>query len=365
MTDLAFQKRVNKDLEKFFERKQEEAVIQHKRTGLLVKQIADLTLRGGDRQRPYFCYLGYKTTKSVILGSEATPESGFWTSQNDKLNEIMPVLLALELFHSFALIHDDLMDEGDMRRGGPTIYAYFTQNLRTEGPADKLARSLAILAGDLCAQWAQELFDRITPPNPLLVRGGEGELRGLFNNLREEVMYGQVSDTWGMKGAQPDQIRQMYRHKSGNYSVTKPLVLGAMLGGSSEELIDKLTEYGEAVGLAFQLKDDLLDIFGQATKTGKQPGHDIRDGKWTLLIALTYSRLKLKDKQKLEDLLGKQSLSLQDINWVRERMTSTGTKVEIETEMRVLTEQAKAIVDNLPEKAKLKQIADFMMVRQT
>ncbi|HCM37451.1 MAG: Polyprenyl synthetase [Candidatus Gottesmanbacteria bacterium GW2011_GWB1_43_11] len=346
MIDTRFQELINRELQRFFDRKRKESQKLDKRFPELINQIADVTLRGGDRLRPYMCYLGYQ------VGGGTDPEA------------IMFALLALELFHSFALIHDDIMDEANLRRGGPTIHAYFTQILRKP----HVAYSLALLAGDLCAEWGQELFDKITPSNPRTsLRGGEGELRSLFDQLRQEVILGQTSDIWGMQGATSDEIRQMYRYKSGNYSIQKPLLLGAGLAGVSASTMKQLAKYGEAVGLAFQLKDDWLGIFGDESTTGKAVGADIVEGKWTLLIAKAFQKLANIDRQRLKNLLLSHQVTREELRWVRERLVTSGAKTSLEDEMQNLVEAAKQAIVTLPKQVQksLVQLAEFAITRRT
>lgn len=337
MIPKEFQEWINHELTQFFRKKSSSLEKHDPRIKELITQIAEMTLRGGDRQRPYFCYLGYSAA-----------------GKNDK-EGVLPMLLALEIFHSFALIHDDLMDNANKRRGGPTIHAHFTKNLRNEGRAT----SLAILAGDLCAQWAVELFDHLVQGETLV------KARNLFNHLREEVIGGQISDVWGMKGASLQVIREMYRRKSGNYSVAKPLILGALLGGGEPALIQHLTDYGEAVGLAFQLQDDLLGIFSNEKVTGKSTSGDIREGKWSLLIADTYIHLSTQDQVRLMKILGNPHSSAREIRWVRAQMEKTGAKKRVEIEMKQLVSVAKKSIVELSKQKRIElmRVAEYIIKR--
>jgi geranylgeranyl diphosphate synthase type I len=290
--------------------------------------------------RPYFCYLGY-----LASGGKA-------------LEVILPVLLGLELFHTFALIHDDVMDQADMRRGGSTIHAYFTQNLRIR----QLADSLALLAGDLCFIWAQEMWSRL-PSNSTTYKA-----KKIFDRMIEEVIYGQILDVWGpakQDYGSLDPILKMYEFKSGNYSVQKPLLIGACLAQANPALINSLLTYGEAVGLAFQLKDDLLGVFGEIQKTGKSNSDDIKEGKWTLLVALIYAKLSNKDKKQLLSTLGNRKSTSAQIDWVRQKFISTGAGDEIDKKMIELVETAKHALEGvmIKNKQELIKVADFVIKR--
>lgn len=341
MVPQEFQEWINIELRRFFTGKSKSLSAQDPRISELVSQIAGVTLRGGDRMRPYFCYLGYHAAQKQSSAHNSRPKA------------LLPMLLALEVFHTFALVHDDIIDQDKVRRGGPTIHAYFTQNLRNAN----LATSLAILAGDLCFVWSQELFDRITPPDP--------RARVIFNQLREEVASGQVSDVWGMKGAAVEEIRAMYLRKTGNYTVTKPLLMGAYFGQGSQEIVKCLSKYGEVMGLAFQLKDDLLGIFGDEVVTGKSTLTDIREGKWTLLIADTYQKLTKHEQKILLNLLGNRAVTHKDLEFVKVCSEKTGARKALEEELQRLVNFAQKKLTQLPNDTKLElmRMAEFISNR--
>ncbi len=357
MIPLEFQKWINGGLQQFFSSKFTQFSKDDSRIPELISQIADVTLRGGDRLRPYFCYLGY-----LAAGKK-------------RKQDILPILLALETFHTFALIHDDIMDGAELRRGGFTIHAYFTQNLRNS----QLATSLAILAGDLCLVWAQELFDKLSSRTRFGISAIEKRMlklvqhdkviqtaRQVFNDLREEVISGQISDVWGMRGSSPASIRAMYGRKTGNYTVTKPLVLGALLGGGSHKLVERLTKYGKAVGLAFQLKDDILGVFGDETVTGKSTLQDLEEGKWTLMVAETYRRASEKEKQLLLRYLDNRESTAKELEWVKRQIEVSGAKVEMEREMVQLINKAMMHIEPIVNESKhsLERIARFTIERK-
>lgn len=335
MIDPHFQTWINKELSLFFDQKKKESEQIDSRLGDLISQIADVTLRGGDRLRPYMCFVGYQ------IGGGKTQE------------KIISVLLALELFHTFALIHDDIMDEADRRRGGPTINAHFTKNLRTA----HLGESLAILAGDLSYIWSQELFYEI---NHL------SKSKSIFQKLQEEVAYGQIRDVWGMKDQAPESILDMYTQKSGNYSVKWPLLLGFALSQKQDSSLGAALEtYGHAVGLAFQLKDDLLGLFGDEKQTGKAVGDDIREGKWTYIISLLQNKLTGSNKERFVKVFGNSHLTEGDIYWLQNLCAEVGVKNEVENEMKKLVGIAQKALDGteFPQKAELSQLASFIIER--
>lgn len=343
MIDLQFQNFINQELKRFFATRRKFSSQFDKRLPQLIDQIATFTLRGGDRMRPYFCWLGYKIAKNQPHVSHS------------RLNTILPVLLALELTHTFALIHDDIMDEADTRRGGPTIHAYFTKILRNS----HLATSLAILAGDLAYIWAEELFDEVKNEEYL-------RAKVLFNTMREETVYGQVSDMWGMKERSREELLTMYELKTARYSVEKPLLVGATLGNGDTKLASQLSNYGIKVGTAFQIKDDLLGVFGEEKITGKSTTDDIREGKWTLLIAETAQRVKKEQKHEFFKILGDKNASTENIKKVREWMIISGAKALVEKKMQNLIKDGLEAFSGLPGQltAELRSIAQFVVERE-
>ncbi len=335
MIPQAFQALINQSLTGFFQQKLKPVVPQDGRLKLLIDQIADVTLRGGDRLRPYCCLLGYQAGRG----------------KNEQL--ILPTMTALELTQSFALIHDDILDQASTRRGGPTIHAYFTKNLRNPD----LGRSLAILAGDLCLVWAEELMDKIVWSN--------STYKHLYHQMLEELAIGQILDSWGMRGKSTKDILQMYQLKSGNYSIEKPLLIGYALAGADSKISTALAKYGQALGLAFQLKDDLLGLFGKENKIGKSVISDLVEGKWTYQIACLYQKLSPKDKHKLLDVLGNKQAKPDQLDGIKQQLITKGVKTQVERLMLELVLQAKKslVGVDLPNAIQMNKLADFVIQR--
>ncbi|MBI3576527.1 polyprenyl synthetase family protein [Candidatus Gottesmanbacteria bacterium] len=208
----------------------------------IVEQVADLTLRPSKRIRPFLVGLGYEMVK------------GKRKKEKGALDEtVLSAMLAIELFHSFALIHDDIMDEDVERRGGPTVHEQFRLSaVSFQLSAKKTAHfgeSMAILAGDLALVWAEELMNKTD--NEKTIR--------LFSKMKEEVAFGQVLDVMhqaGYKNIAQDKINEL---KTAWYTVVRPLQIGAALAGASEATLTVLARFGVPVGKLFQLKDDLMD----------------------------------------------------------------------------------------------------------
>jgi geranylgeranyl diphosphate synthase, type I len=225
--------------------------------------LRDLVLAGGKRLRPAFCHWAY-------VGAGGDPDDP----------AVIDAGAALELLHTFALVHDDIMDGSATRRGTDTIHVLFEAGHALDGwrgEARRFGEGVAILVGDLAFVYADQLLAG-APPAAHVV----------FTELRVEVNVGQYLDLLGTARGQADaaRARRISRFKSGKYTVERPLHLGAALAGRLDDLAGPLSAYGLPLGEAFQLRDDLLGVFGDEDVTGKPVGEDLREGKPTLLYAL-------------------------------------------------------------------------------
>jgi geranylgeranyl diphosphate synthase type I len=200
----------------------------------MVDELRRIVGAGDKRIRPAFCYWGYRAAG----GGEGEP--------------IVRAAAALELFHTFALIHDDVMDESETRRGVPSTYARFAGARAGEPDALRFGRSVAVLIGDLATVLADEaLIGSGFPPERLLPA-----LRR-YALMREEVAAGQFLDVRGAGGTpSPDRVAWL---KTGAYTVEGPLHVGALLAGGSPELLAALSRFARPLGMAFQFRDDLID----------------------------------------------------------------------------------------------------------
>jgi geranylgeranyl diphosphate synthase type I len=226
--------------------------------------VVGLVERGGKRLRPAFVHWGHAAT-----GAE--PDE-----------RVVTAAAAMELLHTFALLHDDVMDRSETRRGAPAAHVSLARRRPDESTSEAawFGTSAAILAGDLAHVWADELFDAIgTGPTA-------DRARAVFHQLRSEVIAGQYLDLRISAEVRPSEraARRVALLKSARYTVTRPLQLGAALGHGSAELAQALSAYGDAVGTAFQLRDDVLGGFGDHGRTGKSCLDDLREGQRTILV---------------------------------------------------------------------------------
>ncbi|QGN45961.1 polyprenyl synthetase family protein [Micromonospora sp. WMMD558] len=233
----------------------------------------DCVLAGGKRVRPTFAYWGWR---GVVGVAEPTAP-------------VLPALAALELLHTFALVHDDVMDASATRRGRPAAHVVVAAQHAAaghRGDSGRFGEAVAVLIGDLCMVWADRLLSHTAlPPARLL------DVRRCYDQMRVETVAGQYLDVLGENDAanwSVDRALRVARYKTASYTVQRPLLFGAALAGGDVDgpLIAAYTRYGLAVGEAFQLRDDLLGVYGDSATTGKPAGDDLRTGKPTALLML-------------------------------------------------------------------------------
>ncbi len=195
---------------------------------------------------------------------------------------------SLELLHAFALMQDDVMDASPLRRARPSAHVLFTRWHRDRalaGPAERFGESAAILLGDLCLVWAEQMLRRSGVGPETLAR-----VWPRYDDMRTELAIGQFSDLVNSSQAFPslDEVLDVLRRKSGNYTVRRPLEMGAVMAGCDAHILDALSGYGTAIGEAFQLRDDLLGVFGTPSLTGKSARTDMEAHKATSVIVAAY-----------------------------------------------------------------------------
>lgn len=259
-------------------------------------------LTGGKRFRAQFAVLGFRAVRELDVDGEVTPEFA----------RVLDAACALELFHAAALIHDDVIDRSDTRRGRPAVHRLFGALHRHEGwrgSADHFGLAGAILLGDLLQSWADELMQSACDATE--DRAAARRAREHFNRMRSEVAVGQYLDvleeqqpTFAAHEEQLERSTRVLVYKSAKYSVEAPLLIGAALAGASTETEDALSHFGLPVGVAFQLRDDQLGVFGDADITGKPIGDDLIEGKRTVLVTLARENLPTTQRRIFDDLLG-------------------------------------------------------------
>ncbi|MEJ8639806.1 polyprenyl synthetase family protein [Streptomyces sp. MS2.AVA.5] len=285
---------------------------------------------GGKRVRPLLCLIGWHAGGGT--GGDAAP--------------VVRVAASLEMFHAFALVHDDIMDRSDSRRGRPAVHRALAARHsrgRSASDADHIGEGAAILIGDLALAWSDELlYSAGLDPVQL------ADVLPVVSEMRTEVMYGQYLDltSGGLPTGDLDRALAISRYKTAKYTIERPLHIGAALAGSSQALREALSAYALPLGEAFQLRDDLLGVFGDPCATGKPRMDDLREGKHTALVALAYQHATTDQRNTLDALLGRRGLTDSDAGSLRRLLVDTGACARVEQLITIRHEQAERALDS-------------------
>lgn len=279
-------------------------------------------LGGGKRLRPAFCYWGWRGAGGADCA------------------QIVTAATSLELLQACALIHDDYIDGSDTRRGQPAVHRRFEalhQAAGWQGSAAGFGAAAAILLGDLCLSYSDELFNRCGLPAERVLAA-----RPLVDLMRAEVMAGQYLDVveQAVGGGSVERAEQVIRFKAAGYTVQRPLQIGAALAGADQRQLAAYSAYGLPLGEAFQLRDDLLGVFGDPEETGKPAGDDLREGKRTVLIAMALERADAGQRDLLRRLLGDPLLDDAGVAGLRTTILATGAVRRVEALIERRTRQA-------------------------
>jgi geranylgeranyl diphosphate synthase type I len=231
---------------------------------------------------------------------------------------------SLELLHAFALVQDDVMDRSEVRRGRPAAHVSFARwhrERRLAGDAERFGESAAVLLGDLCLVWASKMLRESGIGPEALARTWPG-----YDAMRAELAVGQLADLVNESQAFPslDQVLDVLRRKSGNYTVRRPLEIGGAMAGCAPEVLDALGEYGGAIGEAFQLRDDVLGVFGSPTVTGKPVATDLVDHKATSVVVVAYEMASPIVRRQLSELMTTAVLTTADVERWRGLIVASG-----------------------------------------
>ncbi len=284
-----------------------------------IESLEALVLHGGKRLRPAFCHWGHQAVaRAGVEGGGCSPTT------------LVDAGAALEMLHAFALAHDDVMDDSASRRGQPTTHVRHADQHRREGwrgDPRRFGENVAILVGDLGHTYARRLITAVPGP-----------AQQVWERLESELMLGQYLDVAGTaSGDVPiERATRIAQLKSGSYTVARPLQLGVALAGRTE-VPEAIEEYGTTVGLAFQLRDDLLGVYGDSELTGKPIGEDLREGKPTPLVAIARQRATPAETEVLAGIGVARDAAT--VHAITEVLTSTGAIAEVERLVLELTER--------------------------
>ncbi|MEU6129425.1 polyprenyl synthetase family protein [Saccharopolyspora sp. NPDC047091] len=270
-------------------------------------------LIGGKRLRPAFCFWGWR-------GAGGAPDD----------EGIIAAAAALELLHAFALIHDDIIDESDTRRGAPSLHrqhADLHQHQRMRGSSELFGTSVALLLGDLCLAWFHELLGSSgLPPQRLAA------VQPMVAQAFAELVLGQYLDVAEQAGSTHSVERActIIHYKTAKYTIERPLHLGGLLAGADAELLDSYTAYALPLGEAFQLRDDVLGAFGDAAVTGKPVGDDLRTRKPTVLLATARRRAGAAELAEIDRAFAAGDLDDEQVRRVQSVIVESGALAEVE-----------------------------------
>ncbi len=323
----------------------------------LVEIGGDL-LQGGKRFRALFLYWGWHAISARVQDFDPLTDA-----VSEHLPAVVRACAALEVFHAAALVHDDVLDNSDTRRGRPSAHRRFEALHREtgwHGSSAEYGRAGALLLGDMLLGWSDEVLDEALAMlgRPAAARAARAE----FVRMRTEVTAGQFLDileenAWRV-APESELLARAHRvivYKSAKYSVEAPLALGAAMAGAAADQLDALRAFGLPLGVAFQLRDDLLGVFGDPEVTGKPAGDDLREGKRTVLIALARSALPPTARRLLDELLGDRSLDEEQIRMLQSTIRDSGAVARVEGVIDRQVAQARAALEEAPIAASSRQ----------
>ncbi len=312
--------------------------------------LKSFSLRPGKRLRPFL----------VVWGSRAAarlPDE-----------QVIPVAAAAEMLHVFALAHDDVMDCSDTRRGLPTVHRLFESwhaQRRLRGSSVQFGLSGAILLGD----YALALSDALIDSSPLPPARKQA-LRDVWDRMREEVILGQFMDVAASCSSTPapeDAIHRILSLKSGKYTLERPLQMGVAAAGGDPALHEAFSRYGEPLGRAFQIQDDILGMFGSPDVTGKPADSDIREGKSTLLISRAFREASPAEREAILAAWGRPDAREEDIERIRCIVRSTGALDAARSAAQAAADEATSALEGVPLPEDVREVllglAEFVLER--
>ncbi len=327
-------KEIDKELDNFFQKWTGDAGSKSLRLLPLSKALADACL-GGKRIRGALVMLGYESVKQATL-------KGVDNRQNQ---DILKVVVAYEIFQAAILAHDDIIDKSLFRRGKPSLYA------RLGG--DHAGESMAICLGDIGFFLAFQLIAESPFPekeknkalaifSKTMLETGIGELLDVELSMDPRVKPEDDNDG----GAMSD-IITVYKLKTAYYTITAPLLLGAVLGGLPDSSLSSIRIFGENLGIAFQIQDDINDIFSEKKQLGREQGGDIKEGKQTLLYMYAKEHANKKQEELLKKFYGNSAIGSAEIEVVKNVLVETGALEYVRAEAKGYSQKAKEFIPEI------------------
>lgn len=306
-------------------------------------------LAGGKRFRALFCYWSW------VAALEAAPTQQTSEQRTLSTEAMVGICSALEMFHAAALVHDDLLDQSDTRRGEPAVHKRF-ESLHTAqgfaGSAERFGLAGSVLVGDMMLGWSSEIFGQALLKSPSSEI--ESHCREEFSKMRIEVMAGQYLDVLEENAAPIRSVdeavgraNRVILYKTAKYSIEAPLLIGAAFAGADPSTLRGLSAFGIPLGMAFQLRDDILGVFGDPAVTGKPIGDDLREGKRTVLVALTRQSLMPSVGKIFDELLSDRSADPEQIVFLQQTIKGSGALAKTEQMIEELANESLAALEQL------------------
>jgi geranylgeranyl diphosphate synthase type I len=321
---MQIRKRIEKELFAFLRTLDKEYAVK-KISPLLSEYIREFVLRQGKRIRPALFVIGY-------LGFAKKETPGLYTSA-----------LSLELLHDFMLVHDDIIDKSDTRRGKPSMHRKFNAYLSGYKKLKFNGQDLAIVSGDVMYAMAIHAF--------LTIKENMARKEKALKKFIQAAIYTGSGEFIELLGGTKDiaqtsqkDIFNIYDFKTANYTFATPLASGAILAGAGDREVEQLFQYGIYLGRAFQIKDDILGMFGEEKKIGKSNLTDLKEAKQTLLIWRAFNRADKKNKKIIKGLLGEKNADRKDLLQIRKILTETGALDYCQQEISRCINQSRELI---------------------
>jgi len=346
----SFKNKVDPEIEKFFDKVIKSSKENNFITTQALEQVKKITLSGGKRLRPALMYWSYR-------GLNGKDEE-----------EMLKTSVSIEVIHIFLLIHDDIIDNDQTRHGVETVhrqYAKIGKMISKKDNHTHFGNSMGIVVGDIVGALGNQILYASNFPSDLVIKA----LHQL-QSIIARVAVGEAQDVYieHKRKATEEEVLEMYKNKTAKYTIEGPLHLGAILAGADEETLQKISKFSVPVGVAFQIQDDILGIFGNEKKIGKPVGSDIREGKQTILVVKALEKADKNQKAEILNLLGKKDLTLNEIETFKKIITETGAlKYSQDLAQKLIFDGKKEIAElNFTQEAKdfLLGIADYMAARE-
>lgn len=345
-----FKEEIDREIEEYLDKVIKETKKKDKLMTDAVKYVKKLALSGGKRLRPAFMYYGY-------LAAGGKEEE-----------KIIKASVSVELVHLFLLIHDDIIDRDERRHGMDTVHYRYSQigrKLFARKDHEHFGNSMALIIGDMVNALGNKIiFNSGFKPENIMKA---------LTRLQQIISYtviGQSQDIFiEYRGkATEREVLQMYENKTAKYTIEGPMHLGASLAGASEEFLEKLSHYALPIGIAFQIQDDILGIFGSEKKLGKKVGSDIEEGKQTILVVKALHRGNFRQRKLLHSLLGKRDLLKEEAQMFQSIITETGSLEYAKKLSNELMLKGKRFVEKIKMRKEAKEffieVANYMAERE-